>query len=219
MSQGAKGLPHYRNSRTAVEMGEPIYMNLWEFDITLPDSLQNAAAFGSTTDTKNLLLENITKVGGLSTWKVPSAGVSQRYKLSTRKFANSGLDDTTTELTLEIQLNIMYDKTGGSTSPDLSVVKLLRAWTDLVYNPLTGLQGLKIHYVAPQCKLILHDREYNPVWQWTLYNVFPTSGLTNMNFSYDSQTETLKLTDFKLQCDYFDEAIIGDGISPNTANK
>ena len=92
--------------------------------------------------------------------------------------------------------------------PDMYAVKILRAWCDLIYDPLTGRQGLKVDYTAPSMTITLHDKANNPFWQWTLYNVFPTKGIQVPDFDYNQKTDVYKIQGFELRADYWDETML-----------
>ena len=198
-SKGLNGLSHFRNSRISMSNWEPIYLNLWTVEIQLP------ASIGADVETTNLLLEGIQKVGGLNTSKAIGA-MSQKYKSSDRSFAGSGPENTYLDVTLDFDVNIMRSADG--TTPTLTQIKTLRKWTDLIYDPLTGRMGLKQDYVAPQVNITLHDKAYNPIWQWTLYNVFPTTSLPEVALDYSQKSEPYKVTGFTLRCDYWNEVIL-----------
>lgn len=198
-SKGLNGLSHFRNSRISMNNWEPIYLNLWTVEIQLP------ASIGADAETTNLLLEGVQKVGGLNTSKAIGA-MSQKYKSSDRSFAGSGPENTYLDVTLDFDVNIMRSSDG--TTPTLTQVKTLRKWTDLIYDPLTGRMGLKQDYVAPQVNITLHDKAYNPIWQWTLYNVFPTTSLPEVALDYSQKSEPYKVTGFTLRCDYWNEVIL-----------
>ena len=59
-SQGLNGLPHFKSSRAAMELKEPIYQNLFTVNIKLPDKI------GATDEDTKLMLEGIQKVAGLN---------------------------------------------------------------------------------------------------------------------------------------------------------
>lgn len=197
-SKGLNGLSHFRNSRVSMSNWEPIYQNLWTVEIQLPPSL------GVDVETTNLLLEGVKKVGGLNTSKAIAA-MTQNYKSSDRSFAGAGPDNTYIDVTLDFDVNLMRDNSG---SPSMTQVKTLRKWLDLVYDPLTGRMGLKQDYVAPQVVITLHDKAYNPFWQWTLYNVFPTTNITEPNLDYSQKSEPYRVTGFTLRCDYWNEVML-----------
>ena len=126
-SKGLNGLSHFSTSRVSRSLDEPIYKNLFTVEIQLP------AAIGADSQSTNLLLEGVQKVSGLDTAKVP--GISQQhYKSSDRSFAGSGPENTYLDVKFDFEINVQRDSKG----PSLTQLKMLRRWTDLVYDPLTG---------------------------------------------------------------------------------
>ena len=205
-SVGLMGLSHFRTSRVSMEMYEPVYQNLFTVEIVLPPKLRAAyESAGKDFDTETLLvLEGVKNVKGLETDKMPAA-VQQQYKFADRSFAGSGVDGTFIDITMDIQVNVRGSSEG---MPDMYTVKLLRAWNDLIWDPLTGRQGLKVDYVAPQVVVTMHDKANNPFWQWTLYNVFPLSGINAPDLDYSKKTELYQISGYKLRCDYWDETML-----------
>ena len=201
-SVGLMGLPHFKTSRVSMEMYEPVYLNLYTVEFQLPKGLTGTG--GVSDDDKNLLLEGVQKVGGLDTNKVPGA-MLQHYKFADRSFANSGTDTTYIDVTLEFEVNVRGSAAG---SPDMYTLKMLRAWNDLVYDPLTGQQGLKVDYVAPSVTITANDKANQPFWQWICYNVFPTSNLTVPDFAYSNKTNLYKVSGYTLRCDFWDEVML-----------
>lgn len=205
-SVGLMGLPHFRSSRISMEMHEPVYTNLFTVEIVLPPKL--SAAYGSSgkdiDGDKLLLLESIKKVSGLKTNSMPQT-VQQHYKFAERTFAGSGPESTSMEISFDINVNL---RGSGEGMPDMYNVKLLRSWNDLIWDPLTGRQGLKVDYVAPQVVVTLHDKAHNPFWQWTLYNVFPTKGIQNPDLDFSQKTNIYSISGYSLKCDYWDEVML-----------
>jgi len=193
-SQGTFGLSHFRNSRAAQELYEPVYLNLFTIQIQLPD------AVGSTPENTNLLLENVQTIGGLKSHKFPSAPVPQQYKWATRRFAGAKPSETTMDLTLNFEVNV--DKT-----PSIYTLKTLRKWCDLVYDPLTGRTGIKADYVAPWMLITMYDRAARPFWQWKCYNVFPMTALPEPALNYMSE-EIYRIEGFGICVDIWDETIV-----------
>jgi hypothetical protein len=68
--------------------------------------------------------------------------------------------------------------------------------------------GLKQDYIAPQVVITLHDKALNPFWQWTLYNVFPTTPINPPSLDYSQKSEAYKITGFTLRCDYWNEVML-----------
>lgn len=193
-SQGSFGLSHWRNSRAAQELYEPVYLNLFTIQISLP------VGVGSTDENTNLLLENVMKISGLVSHSFPTSPVAQQYKWATRRFAAAKPEQTTMDIALDFEVNL--DRT-----PSAYVLKTLRKWCDLVYDPLTGRTGLKADYVAPWMLITMYDRAANPFWQWKCYNVFPITQIPAPELEYMG-TELYRITGFTLACDSWDESIV-----------
>jgi hypothetical protein len=193
-SQGTFGLSHFRNSRAAQELFEPVYLNLFTLQIQLPD------AVGSIPENTNLLLENVQKIGGLISHKFPTTLISQYYKWAVRRYAGAKPENTFMDLTIDFEVNI--DKTQSA-----YVLKTLRKWCDLVYDPLTGRTGIKADYVAPWSLITMYDRAARPFWQWKLYNVFPMTVLPAPELDYQNDTN-YKIAGFGIACDMWDETIV-----------
>jgi len=193
-SQGSYVLSHFRNSRASQELYEPIYLNLFTVQIELPP------AVGSTPENTNLMLENVQKIGGLVSHKMPTTLITQYYKWAARRFVGGKPDSTTMDLTLDFEVNV--DRT-----PSAYVLKTLRKWCDLAYDPLTGRTGLKAEYVAPWMLITMYDRAARPFWQWKCYNVFPMTALPAVEPDYQSN-ENYKITGFGIAVDMWDETIV-----------
>ncbi len=196
-SPGLLGLSHFQNSRVSMALMEPVYKNFFTVQIKLPESL------GYGDDQTNLFLEEVTKIGGLNTHKVEQA-VTQGYKFSQRSFAQGKPNETTVDLTLDFEVNLDYS--AGNT-PSNFLIKTIRKWTDLVYDPLTGRSGLKRDYVAEQMVVTMQDRAGNPFWQWVFYDLFPTTGIGDPGLDYNA-TDLLKVTGWTLRADRWSEVIL-----------
>lgn len=196
-SNGTFGLPHFRSSRAAMEMYEPLYKNIFTVQLNLPQGV------GSSNENTNLVLENVTRIGGLDSHRFPGADAVQTYKYAQRRYIGAKPETTTMDLSLDFEVNLQ--PTGSNTSA--YVLKTLRKWCDLAFDPQTGRTGLKVDYTAPWMLITAYDRGMKPYWQWKCYNVFPMSPITPMELDYNN-TELYKITDFNLAVDYFDETII-----------
>ena len=202
-SVGLMGLPHFKTSRVSMEMYEPVYLNLFTVEFQLPKGLTGTG--GISDDDKNLLLEGVQNVKGLDTNKNPGVANLQHYKFADRSFAASGTDKTYIDVTMDFEINVRGSATGA---PDMYTLKILRRWNDLVWDPITGRQGLKVKYVAPTVTVTMHDKANQPFWQWTLYNVFPTQNLPVPELDYSKKTDLYKVTGYTLRCDYWDEVML-----------
>jgi len=193
-SQGTFGLGHFRNSRASQELYEPVYLNLFTVQIELPTGV------GSTPENTNLTLENVQKISGLVSHKMPTSLISQYYKWAVRRYAGAKPESTSMDITIDFEVNV--DRT-----PSAYVLKTLRKWCDLVYDPLTGRTGLKADYVAPWMLITMYDRAARPFWQWRCYNVFPMTALPAAELGYQA-TDNYKIAGFGIACDFWDETII-----------
>ena len=193
-SQGSFGLPHWKNSRAAQSNFEPLYLNLFTIQIALPP------AVGSSEENTNLLLENVINIGGLLSHSFPTSPVAQQYKWATRRFAGAKPDQTTMDIAISFEVNL--DRT-----PSAYVLKTLRKWCDLVYDPLTGRTGLKADYVGPWMLITMYDRAANPFWQWKCYNVFPTMYIPAPELGFMNE-EIYRIEGWLLACDSWDESIV-----------
>lgn len=202
-SVGLMGLPHFKTSRVSMEMYEPVYLNLFTVEFQLPKGLTGTG--GISDDDKNLLLEGVQNVKGLDTNKNPGVANLQHYKFADRSFAASGTDKTYIDVSMDFEINVRGSASGA---PDMYTLKILRRWNDLIWDPLTGRQGLKVNYVAPTVTVTMHDKANQPFWQWTLYNVFPTTNLPVPELDYSKKTELYKVTGYTLRCDYWDEVML-----------
>ena len=200
-SNGLMGLPHFRSSRVSRNMWEPVWQNLYTVQIQLPDALVDVA----DSKDQDLLLEGIRKVDGLDTNKVPGANSKQGYKSSDRRFADAGPENTYIDVKFDFEVNVRGSVEG---KPDMYTLKILRRWDDLIYDPLTGRMGLKAEYVAPWVKIILHDKKFQPFWEWDLFHVWPSANLTAPQLNYDQKNQVYKVQNYQLACDYWDEHML-----------
>ena len=201
-SVGLMGLPHFKTSRVSMEMYEPVYLNLFTVEIQLPKGLTGTG--GISDDDKNLLLEGVQNVKGLDTNKVPDVA-QQHYKFADRSFAGSGTQTTYIDVSMDFEINVRGSAAGA---PDMYTLKILRRWNDLIWDPLTGRQGLKVNYVAPTVTVTMHDKANQPFWQWTLYNVFPITQLPAPELDYTNKSTPYKVSNYTLRCDYWDEVML-----------
>lgn len=197
-SNGLLGLSHYRSSRVSTSLAEPIYQNLFCVQLVPPMGLSDRS-----DETVNIILEGVTSVGTISASK-GSQPVTQSYKFSNRSFSSGVPESTVIDLQLNFQLNLMYDET--TNTPTNTTYKFLREWVDLIYDPLTGKQGLKRQYVAPSCTITMFDRACTPFWQWQFYNIFPTTGAPAPTLDY--LQGNLMSGQMTFRADFWDEVML-----------
>jgi hypothetical protein len=67
----------------------------------------------------------------------------------------------------------------------MTLYKILRQWSDLIYNPLTGAMGLKRDYVGSMVVSIF-NKQGDVFRRITLNNCFLVEAINPMPLSYDS---------------------------------
>ena len=194
-SVGTLGLSHFRNSRVSTSQWEPIYQNLFSVQLVAPEGLQDGSE-----DRVNTILEGVKSVGTIAASK-GSAPVTQTYKFATRSFAGATPESTYIDLQIQFQLNLSYDNPNGT--PSNYTYNFLRQWVDLVYDPLTGRQGLKREYASSQMIITMHDRAGTPFWQFIFYQIFPTTGAPQPTLDYTSGS--LMEGSMTFRADWWDE--------------
>jgi len=183
------GLPHYRNSRAAMNKFEPVYNSQFEVLLTPP------AAVGGWT----LVMENVTKIEGLDVNKVPDI-VQQTYKFAKRSFAGGTIADTTVKVGLDFEVNLDDQNSAY-------VYKALRQWCDLIYDPLNGRMGVKTDYTGGPMIVNFFNKKGDIFRQLKFATVFPITPITTLNGEY-SNNDIYKITGFQLQADYWEETIL-----------
>ena len=122
------GLPHWTNSRAAVNYYEPIFQNQFEVIITPPASISQDV---------DLLVEHVKSIDGLP--EILPGVVEQKYKYATRSYSAAKPENTIADLSVVFTVNLNEENS-------MYIYNTLRGWADLSYDPLTGRQGLKRDY-------------------------------------------------------------------------
>jgi hypothetical protein len=188
------GLPHFRNSKAAVSLYEPLYLNQFEVLIQPPPAVSNPLGLANRT----LLVENLLSFSIKSVDKNPRATAVQNYKFAQRRYAGGAVDDTAATIDITFETNI--DDNGSN-----YVYKTLRQWHDLIYNPLTGAMGLKRTYANQTYMLVnIFDKEGNVYKQIKLYNCFPIKAIDAYSLAYENGTTLYKIN-AQFRADYFDD--------------
>lgn len=132
------GLPHFKNSAAGPGRFEPIYLNQFEVIITPPPAVKDYIGFNN-----NLTLEHVKKVSALPEISGNAGGTLQvqRYKFSERAYAAAKPASTLHKFTIEFELNLNDDN-------DNYIYNAFRAWANLIFDPMTGAQGLKKDYAG-----------------------------------------------------------------------
>jgi len=133
------GLPHFKNSTAGPARYEPVYLNQFEVIIIAPPAVSGKLGF-----TQNLTLEHVKTVGPLPELAGNAGGtlVTQKYKFAERAYAAPKPQSTLHKFIITFELNL-------NNTNDNYIYNAFRAWADLIYNPMTGQQGLKVDYAGP----------------------------------------------------------------------
>lgn len=191
------GLPHWRNSTAAKEKYEPIYLNQFEVLITPPPAVAAAIGFGST-----LMLDHVRKVTGIPEQAGTGKIVEQFYKFARRLYAAARPEATTVTLKIDFEVNLNQNN-------DMYIYNALRAWADLVYNPLTGAQGLKRDYADAIITVNIFNRSGQIFRELNFTPVFiGPDKLTEMTLDYTSD-EIYRLN-ATFSADTYTEIRLGD---------
>ena len=142
------GLPHYTSSRAAINNFEPVYLNQFEVIINPPNGIVTASTMFKG---EMVLTQQVKSITGLTVDITAVDPVQQNYKFATRRYA--GGEPTTSDMTvtMDFEVNLNDDNS-------MVVYKILRQWSDLIYNPLTGAMGLKTDYVGSMVISIFNKR-------------------------------------------------------------
>lgn len=180
------GLPHYNNSKAAVNKYEPVTQNMFEVTLFTPDG-----------DDSGLLLEHITHISGLNmdqSWEQ----VEQKYKYAKRTYAGVP-DETGLDVDIDFTLNL-------NDANENYIYNMLRRWRNKVWNPLTGEMGLKRDYCG-SALVVMHNRVGDVYRRIVLKDVWPKGELLNLDLNYET-TEATTLT-LHLRCDHWDDDSLG----------
>ena len=188
------GLPHFKNSKVGQQLFEPLYLNQFTVIITPPSSINNTAI-------NDLLVEHVKKITGLPEQAGTGGTVDQSYRFSKRYFAGAKPKETGAKFTIDFEVNL-------NNANEMYVYNLFRAWANLVYDPLTGRQGLKKDYAPNGAGVYVgvHNRagdvyrefNFSPVFVYGDTNLvddmkldYTSDSIYNATFSFiaDSYTE------------------------------
>lgn len=184
------GLPHWNNAQAARNYYEPVFQNQFEVIITPPAAI---------TDNVELLVEQVLSVEGLPEFLTPGT-VEQHYKFAKRVYADGVPNDTITHLKIIFEVNLNEEN-------NMYVYNTLRGWGDLIYDPLTGRQGLKKDYVG-EIYVATFNKAQDIFREWRFKPAFLEKPLTQMNLDYTKGKEIYRMT-AEFVCDTYKESRIG----------
>jgi hypothetical protein len=188
------GLPHYTSSKASINKFEPVYLNQFEVTITPPTAVVPPQG---NPGNGNILLEQVTRVSGLQVDQNPGE-TTQQFKFAKRYY--SGAAPARTGLDVDIEFEVNLDDNNS-----MYVFKVLRQWSDLIYNPLTGAMGLKTNYTG-NILINVFNKQGDVYRRINLRDCFPMTPITEMGLNY-TQTGIYKLT-LQWAVDYFDDVFI-----------
>jgi hypothetical protein len=191
------GLPHYNNSKAARNNYEPVFLNQFEVLITPPSAvtLANVRFNGESIMTQQV--KSVT--GSLAVDIQPGGPVTQYYKFAERRYA--GGEPSTSDVEFSVAFEVNLDENNSMT-----MYKILRQWSDLIYNPLTGAMGLKRDYVG-QMVISIFNKQGDVFRRITLNNCFPVEELTPMSLNYESG-DSLYVLDTTWKSDYWQDQFL-----------
>lgn len=188
------GLPHFKNSVVGAKKFEPLYLNQFTVIINPPSSINN-------TTTTEYLVEHVKKITGLPEQAGTGGTVEQMFRFSKRYFAGAKPKETGAKLTIDFEVNL-------NNANEMYVYNMFRAWANLVYDPLTGRQGLKKDYAPDGASVYvgIHNRAGDIYREFKFEPVFvfgDTSLVGEMALDYTS--DSIYTASFTLQADSYTE--------------
>jgi hypothetical protein len=180
-------LPHYRNSTAAMNKYEPVYNNLFEISIQPPAALPNWST--------PLLMEQVIKVSGLDVDKVPPASAQQTFKGWTRSYAQSKLDQTFVDISVDFEVNL--DDSNAN-----YMYNGLKAWCNRVFDPQTGEMSLKVDYAGGPMTIEAFNRVGDVFRRYTFDVVWPTTNINALELDY-GDTGIYTVTGFTFRADFW----------------
>lgn len=183
------GLPHWDNSQAARNYYEPVFQNQFEVIITPPAAI---------TQNAELLLEHVLKVDGLPEFLTKGETI-QTYKFAQRAYSNAKPETTLTTLDIQFEVNLNEEN-------NMYIYNTLRGWGDLIYDPLTGRQGLKKDYVG-EIYIAMFNKAQDIFREWRFKPAFLKEALTPIKLDYN--TQDIYRINAKFLCDSYKESRIG----------
>ena len=187
-------LPHITNSQAGRNKYEVLYKNIFEVYFDLPEALKKD--FGQDSA---ILTEHVLSISGLNNLdKVPEAGTTQKFMGTTRTYQNSGIDDTSAEITVNFSLNLRN-------GTDNYIYKLFKAWAKLNYDIATGNKSLKTDYTADWMRILVGNRA-GDVYRKIVFKDVMLAGPIEATdeYNYDTNSEVVQLA-VKFKSDWWQE--------------
>jgi len=189
------GLPHFSNSKAGISNFEPVYLNQFEVIINPPSGIVDSA---TTFNGEGILAQQVKSITGLTVDISPSATIEQNYKFATRRYA--GGEPSTSDMTLSMEFEVNLNDQNSMT-----VYKILRQWSDLIYNPLTGAMGIKSDYVGSMVIQVFNKRG-DVFRRIRIPSCFLSEAVNAMELDYE--TPAIYNITASWICDYWEDTFI-----------
>jgi hypothetical protein len=190
------GLPHYNNSKAARNNYEPVFLNQFEVLVNPPSSVTLA---NTRFNGESIMSQQVKNVSGLLVDIQPGAPVTQYYKFAERRYA--GGEPSTSDVQFSMQFEVNLNEANSMT-----MYNILRQWSDLIYNPLTGAMGLKRDYVGSMI-ISVFNKQGDVFRRINLNNCFPIEPISPLNLSYDTG-DALYTIDTVWKSDYWQDLFL-----------
>jgi hypothetical protein len=188
------GLPHYTSSKASVNKFEPVFLNQFEVIISPPAAVVPPQG---NPGNGNILLEQVKSVSGLQVDQNPGE-ITQQFKFAKRYYAGPAPANTGLDLSISFEVNL-------DDNNSMYVFKILRQWSDLIYNPLTGAMGIKTNYTG-NILINVFNKSGDVYRRINLRDCFPMTPIDEMALNY-VQGSIYSLT-MQWAVDYFDDTFI-----------
>ena len=189
------GLPHFTNSKAAINNFEPVYLNQFEVLINPPAGI---VAASTTFRGESILAQQVKSISGLTVDIAPAQTINQQYKFATRRYAGGEPSQSDMTLSMEFEVNL-------NDANSMSVYKILRQWSDLIYNPLTGAMGIKSDYVGSMSISIFNKRG-DVFRRIRIPSCFLSEAINAMDLDYEQSTIYNVTTSWV--CDYWEDLFL-----------
>lgn len=189
------GLPHFTNSLAGINNYEPVFLNQFQVLITPPPGIPDA---NITFNGESILTQQVKSITGMAVDIAPAQPVEQNYKFATRRYAGGEPSTSDMNLTMEFEVNL-------SDTNSMTVYKILRQWSDLIYNPLTGAMGLKVDYVGSMLITVFNKRG-DVFRRIRIPSCFISEPINAMDLDYE--TPAIYTISTSWVCDYWEDLFI-----------
>lgn len=186
------GLPHFTNSLAGINNFEPVFLNQFEVLISPPSAIVSAS---TTFRGESILTQQVKSITGLAVDIAPAQTVNQNYKFATRRYAGGEPQTSDMNLSMEFEVNL-------NNSNSMELYKILRQWSDLIYNPLTGAMGLKNDYVG-SILISIFNKQGDVFRRIRVPSCFISEPINAMDLDYE--TPAIYTIRTSWVCDYWED--------------